>query len=119
FGIEKEDLMALNGVDDSTLLIVGHTLKLPLKRGATGAAAVPVAISGTYTIESGDNYNKIAAKLGVTVAALTAANPGQDPNKLIVGHKLNIPAGGNVPVPTTTVPPATTAAPTSDAPADT
>lgn len=115
FGILKEDLMALNGVDDSTLLIVGKTLKLPVVRGTNGnPPSAPIAISGTYTIESGDNYTKIARKLGVTVEDLTLANPTQDPNKLIVGQKLNVPAkksGGGTTATTTTAPATTTTAP--------
>lgn len=115
FGISKEDLMALNGVDDSTLLIVGKTLKLPVVRGSNGnPPSAPIAISGTYTIESGDNYTKIANKLGVSVADLTLANPTQDPNRLIVGQKLNVPAkktGGGTTATTTTAPAATTTVP--------
>jgi LysM repeat protein len=46
----------------------------------------------TYTVVSGDTFSKIAAKLGVTVDALKAANPQVTNIDLInVGQVLNVP----------------------------
>jgi len=45
----------------------------------------------TYTVESGDNFAKIAKKLNVSVDALQKANPDANPTKLRVGQKLNVP----------------------------
>ncbi|KAF0095189.1 MAG: peptidoglycan-binding lysin domain-containing protein [Puniceicoccaceae bacterium 5H] len=45
----------------------------------------------TYTVESGDNYYRIARKTGTTVDGITAANPGVNPNRLHVGQELNLP----------------------------
>jgi peptidoglycan DL-endopeptidase LytF len=44
----------------------------------------------TYTIQSGDTYGSIAAKLGTTVAELQALNPGVDSNALSVGQKIRV-----------------------------
>jgi LysM repeat protein len=46
----------------------------------------------TYTVKAGDNPANIARKHGITVEALTAANPNLNPTKLQIGQQLNIPA---------------------------
>ena len=45
----------------------------------------------TYIVQSGDTYSEIAAKKGVSVAALMRANNCTDPKKLQIGAKLAIP----------------------------
>lgn len=45
-----------------------------------------------YTVVKNDNYVKIAKAHGITVAALTKANPNVDPKKLKITQKLVIPA---------------------------
>ncbi|KAF4627067.1 hypothetical protein G7Y89_g11089 [Cudoniella acicularis] len=47
----------------------------------------------TYTIKSGDTFTGIATKLGITVAAIEAANPGVSPNSLQVGEVIQLQAG--------------------------
>jgi LysM repeat protein len=57
--------------------------------------AVAPATSGegtTYVIVSGDNFGKIAAKVGVSVQALLDANPDADPRRLAIGQTIQIPA---------------------------
>ncbi len=59
------------------------------------ASEVPITSPGagqSYTIKKGDTMYAIAQKLGVTLAALKAANPGVDPKSLRVGATLVIPA---------------------------
>ncbi|MGJ8649883.1 MAG: LysM peptidoglycan-binding domain-containing protein [Opitutaceae bacterium] len=53
---------------------------------ATGSAA------STYSIQSGDNFAKIAGKLGISLQALLDANPGVNPRALQIGQKIAIPA---------------------------
>lgn len=57
-------------------------------------AAVPAAPgeATTYVIVSGDNFGKIAAKVGVPVQAIIDANPNADPRRLSIGQTINIPA---------------------------
>lgn len=78
------------------------------------ASTVPRPADGKYTVQSGDTLALIAARFGVTQAALAAANGITDPNMITTGMKLTIPA----PPPTTTTttappPPTTTHAPTT------
>jgi LysM repeat protein len=45
----------------------------------------------TYTVKAGDSLSSIAARQGVDVAALAAANPRVDPAALHPGQKLKLP----------------------------
>jgi LysM repeat protein len=51
----------------------------------------------TYTVVQGDTLSGIARRLGVSLDALLAANPGVSPTVLAVGTKLVIPVGDLVP----------------------
>lgn len=58
---------------------------------AAGAPPAP-APPATYTVVSGDSFNAIAAKLGVTPDALAAANPAvTDRSSIDIGQVLTIP----------------------------
>jgi putative chitinase len=65
-------------------------------------ATTTTAAAQTYTVVAGDSIGKIATKLGVSAQSIIDANGLTDPNKIQVGQKLRIPAGGASP--TTTVP---------------
>lgn len=55
-------------------------------------AAPKVPIASTTTVKSGQTISAIAAKAGVSVAAVAAANPQiSNLNKISVGQKVNIP----------------------------
>jgi len=54
-------------------------------------AATPPAGTRTYTVQSGDTLDGIARQLGVSAAALAAANKIDDPNLIRVGQVLTIP----------------------------
>jgi len=57
----------------------------------------PAATGGSvYVIARGDLLSTIATKNGVSLKALQDANPGVDPKKLQIGHKLQIPASAAV-----------------------
>lgn len=45
-----------------------------------------------YSVVKGDTYSTIAKANGVSIRALTKANPGVDPTKLKIGQMLHIPA---------------------------
>ena len=50
-----------------------------------------VASDGTYMIQAGDNFGKIAKKLGVGLQDLLDANPEKDPRRLMIGTMINVP----------------------------
>ncbi len=58
----------------------------------TATAAAPAAGAGEYAVKSGDTFAKIAKANGVSLSALTAANPGVNPAKLKVGQVIKLPA---------------------------
>lgn len=71
---------------------------------AVGAAPAPASAQqpcgGTYTIRTGDTLTEIAARCGVTVPALLAANPGvRDDQDLGTGGSVRIPTAGTRPTP--------------------
>jgi len=63
--------------------------------GAAPTAAVASGSSGTttYTVKSGDTLLDIAVRFGTTTEAITQLNSLPDPDSLILGQKLIIPAG--------------------------
>jgi LysM repeat protein len=59
------------------------------------ATAAGTTTTRTYKVVAGDNPAKIAARHGVSVSALRAANPGLDDRRMKVGQVLKIPSSGN------------------------
>lgn len=56
-----------------------------------------------YVVVQGDTLSTIAERLGVSLEALLAANPGVQPSALPLGERLTIPGGNELPgVPTPT-----------------
>ncbi len=94
-GVSTKALMRANPKLNPRKMRVGQVLHVPGK-GGTKKAASPKKTpkkkaSGTYKIRRGDTLGKIAAKYGLSVSALRAANKGINPNKLYVGKKITIP----------------------------
>lgn len=58
---------------------------------AVPAQAAPARDDGAYVVRSGDSLNAIAARFGVSAAALARANGISNPNKIYVGQRLTIP----------------------------
>lgn len=75
---------------------------------ATGVAIAMLAIGGqaatsvgatassgqTYVVRRGDSLSSIATRYGTTVGALARANHITNPNIVVIGKRLTIPAGG-------------------------
>ncbi|MBN2084431.1 MAG: LysM peptidoglycan-binding domain-containing protein [Anaerolineales bacterium] len=84
---------------------VSPTRFFPTREVPLTPTLAPTPTPQTYTVRAGDTFGSIAAKFAVTVDALTAANPGVDPNVLSIGTVLIIPAkpvGTGTPQPTPT-----------------
>jgi len=92
FGTSVAALKLTNGLI-SDLIFAGQTLKIPTT--TTPVAATPSASScpQTYTVTSGDTLKIIAARCGVDLATLIAANRLVNPDLIFVGQTLIIPVG--------------------------
>jgi LysM repeat protein len=87
-----------------TTTVVAQQTSAPLPTSTpvpTSAPAAPAASSnpGTYTVQWGDTLFAIAGRFSTTTGAIAAANPGLNPNLIVPGQVLNIPAAGTQPVP--------------------
>lgn len=62
------------------------------------AAALPATAQGacgtSYTIRTGDTLSAIAARCGVLLPKILAANPGINPRRLAVGQAITLPVTG-------------------------
>ena len=63
----------------------------PISDTPAPAATAPPSSGGTYVVQQGDFPAKIAEKLGITLEALLAANPGLNSTDLHIGQVLNLP----------------------------
>jgi LysM repeat protein len=97
-GLSVAQLAAANGISPDSRLISGSTLQIPPQSTAVGLASpvtssAPVSSaseptsfssssSGGYLVQPGDTLSAIAARSGMSIAQLAAAN-GIDPNGII------------------------------------
>jgi N-acetylmuramoyl-L-alanine amidase len=84
-GVSVNALADANGLNPSGLLIAGTTLNGGSGSGTSGSAssaAAPVS-SGAFVVQRGDTLSAIAARLGVSVNTIAAAN-GLNPSRLLI-----------------------------------
>jgi murein DD-endopeptidase MepM/ murein hydrolase activator NlpD len=90
------ELVRLNNLANPNWLYAGQVLVLP---GAAGCqsqpatepaapAAAPAATASVYVVQRGDTLSRIAARNGITVGALVAANDIADAARIYVGQRL-------------------------------
>jgi LysM repeat protein len=94
YNVPWPDIAARNGLQDPYVIHVGDVLIIPV--GGTPSASPgesPSATSFIYVVLSGDRLSTIALKFHVTQQAILDANPSvTDPDKIIAGQQLVIPA---------------------------
>ncbi len=86
-GISVDALAAANRLADPDLVVIGTTLVIPASSGAPAGAPAT-----TYTVKPGDTLTDIAARWGTTPDALAKANGLRNPNIVILGSILQVPA---------------------------
>ena len=108
FGIDPQDLAAANGMTLSSVIFAGQVLTIPAagQPQPTQAPqptqppqqpqppAPPQNNPGTYVVQPGDSFNRIAAKFGISAEALAEANGLTIASYIYAGQVLNIPAAG-------------------------
>jgi LysM repeat protein len=105
---------AYNGLSEDAQVVLGSTIRVPTTAegyaALQGAGQAAGAAQGGYTVAPGDTLSGVAARAGVSVADVAAAN-GLDPaGVLVAGTTLTVPGGGSATAPAagagSTAPPA-------------
>ncbi|MBI5081598.1 MAG: LysM peptidoglycan-binding domain-containing protein [Chloroflexi bacterium] len=92
FGTSIAAIKLANGLV-SDLIFIGQTLKIPTTTAPVAATPSASNCPQSYTVTSGDTLKIIAARCGVDLATLIAANRLINPDLIFVGQTLLIPAG--------------------------
>lgn len=106
YGVSVSALIVANPNVKPSKIAINHKLVIPQSNSkAVASAPRPAAItkpspktqtistSGSYKVAKGDTFYGIARKHKISLAALSAANPGMDPSKLTIGQSLNLTKG--------------------------
>jgi LysM repeat protein len=121
-GLSISQLAAANGLSPDAQLVSGSSLAIPPQGvTVTASSAAPAAaagdgdgdtdagqpaaagFSGGYVVQPGDTLSAIAARLGVSVGSLAAAN-GLDPSALLVSGTMLHAAGASAATATAAAP---------------
>ena len=127
YGISISELQRLNGTSDYNLY-PGQSLKVPGSGSSSSASAssnststststtsAAPAAGGSYTVQAGDSYWRIANKYGISISELQRLN-GTSNYFLYPGQSIKVPGSGSA---STTPAPASNTASTTPAPAET
>ncbi len=95
FNVSQETIAQLNGLTDPNVLTVGQQLKIPgTPPAGTGTTTTTTPATSIYVVQAGDTLNAIARRFGTTVAELMRLNNLSNPDRIVVGQKLVVPATG-------------------------
>lgn len=88
YGTTVDALVELNNISNPDLIVVDDELIIrPLAEGEIASLTKNV-----HTVEAGDTLTSIAAKLGVTVEEIAAANGIANPDLIVTGDLLVVPS---------------------------
>ena len=91
FGTTVNALARANGISNPNLIVAGTTIKVS---GGDGGSA-SVGLSGaTHRVQAGETLSEIARRFGVSVGSLVRANGISNPNFIVAGTSLSVPADG-------------------------
>lgn len=104
YGISIQELQRLNGTSDYTLH-PGQSIKVPgsgtnasassnSSSASTSTTSAAPAAGGSYTVQAGDSYWRIANKYGISISELQRLNGTSDYN-LYPGKSLKVPGSGS------------------------
>lgn len=93
-GVRTADVLAWNGLGWTSIIRPGDLLQLGPKKADARAprTATPTTPASTYTVRSGDTLWAIAARHGMSVAALSRANDLGSSTMIHPGQKLRVGA---------------------------
>ncbi|MDO4250718.1 MAG: LysM peptidoglycan-binding domain-containing protein, partial [Moraxella sp.] len=96
-GVGVNELAELNGFDGNTRLLAGQSIKVPANTKAQSASTPPTSntsSTSSYKVQAGDTLTSVAARFGVSIKELAAANKMSETANLIRGTTLTIPKTG-------------------------
>lgn len=98
YGVSVDELARENGIENPDLIYVGEEINV----GEATAAAEPASHHAprpyaTHVVQEGDTLTDIAARYGVSMDAIAAANGIEDANQIFISQVLTIPGGTPVP----------------------
>ena len=85
FGTTVQDILSFNPGLDPNNLFVGQLICIPVVGPGCPAG------TATYIVRPGDTFFALARRFGTTPEAIARANPGVDPQNLVIGQRLCIP----------------------------
>jgi LysM repeat protein len=88
FNVSLDDLIEANPGIEPTRLFIGQVICIPL---ATPPIVCPPGYT-EYYVKSEDTFSSISREFNISLDLLIRANPGINPNALLIGQKLCIPA---------------------------
>jgi len=88
FGISVDALVDANPNVNPDRLQIGQRICVPAPAPGPG----PCPGGFLYTIRAGDTFFSLAARFNISLQSLIAANPNVDPNRLMIGQQICIPA---------------------------
>ena len=92
FGVDPQDLLDLNGLEDADAIFVGQTLRVPVTVDS-GQPAPP----GTHRVQPGETLSAIAQRYDMAVEDLLTLNQLDDANAVYAGQLLAIGAATAAP----------------------
>ena len=92
YGVTAAALQAANNIRSASALQAGASIKVPSDVPTQVSASAKTAIR-RHQVKSGETLSSIAARYGITVAALQRANGIRSPRSLRAGVWLQIPSG--------------------------
>jgi LysM repeat protein len=95
-GLTVEQLAAANGLSLAEPLFAGICLTIPPQGGGSGTTGNPVVSApsgGSYVVQPGDTLTAIAARAGMSVSQLAAANGINPLEPLLIGTVLQLSGG--------------------------
>ncbi len=102
YNVTQDAIIQLNNLTDPNVLTVGQALKIPAAATAGSGTTTTTAEGATiYVVQSGDTLAAIARRFGTTSAELAQLNGLTDPNRIVVGQRLTVPATGGATAPAT------------------
>jgi LysM repeat protein len=115
YGLSAQEILVRNGLGWNTIIHAGQTLRLAST--PVGGAVTSSTTTASYHVKQGDTVSGIAAKVGVSTAALLTANELSQRSVIYPGQSLRVPAGRSSATKTATTagPAAPSAAPTTSA----